>query len=317
MQSVLTQQIEFKAVNYPLTIVRGCAALDEIPEFSSMPDGYLRILMRLIKKIDVIKPEKAIFARRSTLSKESGKSEITVNRALKWLEDHQMITRKQVCKSNLKGSNSPITPTKKLINLLGFGDKPKKAPANKNECSLSEKQNLNINKQSDQSSCLNPPSKTVIQGVALPHDLVWLVTKGRLNPYAVLKLMKLATDSGKFLSDIVQATKKWLEVGKVGKALYAYLLALIKQKKDFKTICAEQNRTYEAVEQSQADKQLVERKGFEWQAKTFESISTKKQYRIDSGYIYEIENSKIAGSRFMDIGFVNAVMDGKLRMTAG
>jgi hypothetical protein len=314
MQAMANHVFEFNAKSYPITVVRGCAAIDEIVEFNNMPDGFIRVIMKLIKKIDVMHPEKPIFARRKTLALESGKSDVTVNRALKWLEDNGMITRSQKCKSNMKGSDSPIAPTGKLINLLGFGEqKKKKVPAVKNDCSVSEIQIPNINTQSDKKSA-NKPDKTIINGVAMPNDLVWLVTERRMNPYGVLKLMKLATDSGKLLSDIVQATRKWLEQGKFGNALYAYLRALIGQNKDYKAICSQQKQAVETQVQSVANAQLIERKAFEWQGKTFQSTTNNKQYSLDKGYINELDNRKIIGSRMLDIRFIEAVQESRLRI---
>src|ERR1017187_6317305 len=112
--------------SYPMTILRGCASVDEVEAFKDLPDGFIRVVMRLIKKIDVSIPQKAIFAQRATLARESGKSCETVNRALLWLEEHGLINRNQIARKYLRGSESPIIPTTKMIEALGFG-KPLKA----------------------------------------------------------------------------------------------------------------------------------------------------------------------------------------------
>lgn len=103
---------------YPSLINRACAILDELPEFQELPEGYLRVMLRIVKKINLAAPMSPIFAKRSTLAAESGRSIETVHRTLKWLETEGRIERKQKAYPGLRGSSSPIVPTMKFLREL-------------------------------------------------------------------------------------------------------------------------------------------------------------------------------------------------------
>lgn len=105
-------------VVYPGAIARACSALDESPLFESMPDGYIRVVIRIIKKISLCRLSSPITASRETLAKESKKSLETVHRAVRWLETHEFIQRDQKARAGLRGSSSPIRPTQKLLDAL-------------------------------------------------------------------------------------------------------------------------------------------------------------------------------------------------------
>lgn len=105
-------------VVYPGAIARACSALDESPLFESMPDGYIRVVIRIIKKISLSRLSSPITASRETLARESKKSLETVHRAVRWLEAHEFIQRNQKARAGLRGSSSPIKPTQKLLDAL-------------------------------------------------------------------------------------------------------------------------------------------------------------------------------------------------------
>ena len=105
-------------VVYPGAIARACSALDESPLFESMPDGYIRVVIRIIKKISLSRLSSPITASRETLARESKKSLETVHRAVRWLEAHEFIQRDQKARAGLRGSSSPIKPTQKLLDAL-------------------------------------------------------------------------------------------------------------------------------------------------------------------------------------------------------
>ena len=109
---------------YPSAIARACAALDESPVFRDLPDGYFRVVVRLIKKINLSRLFSPIVASRGTIAKESGKSIETVGRAVKWLEDHELVTREQRARAGLRGSSAPLVPTQKLIDALTLSQPP-------------------------------------------------------------------------------------------------------------------------------------------------------------------------------------------------
>lgn len=330
--------------SYPMSILRGCASIDEVDAFKELPDGFIRVVMRLIKKIDVTSPEKAIFARRETLAREAGKSCETVGRALRWLEDQGFIYRKQVTRKFLRGSDSHIHPTRKMIEALGFGhQKTKPAPVNKidkrqefnkgapavnSEGSLSAFQNLNINihKQSgkpgetvDKLSTKPKPTQprkgvVKIQGKSLPEDLAWLVNKGRLKATAVLKLMKLARNSGKLLSDVVIVTQQYLQALQ-GHELFAYVRSLIQQNKDYQYIAKQMQNTATAESLKTQEQELVTRKSYEWAGRKLKNPLTDRHYLVDkNGFVYAFEKNKEIGSLQINLKFINDVQEGRLVM---
>ena len=100
---------------YPVAIQRACAALDESPVFRDLPDGYFRVVLRIIKKINLAQLAAPIVASRTTLARESGRSVEAVGRAIAWLEERKLITRAQKAQPGLRGSCAPITPTRRLL----------------------------------------------------------------------------------------------------------------------------------------------------------------------------------------------------------
>jgi hypothetical protein len=103
---------------YPSLINRACAVLDERPDVRNQPEGYLRVMLRIVKKINLAAPMSPIFAKRSTLATESGKSIETVHRTIKWLESEGLIERKQKAHPGRRGSSSPLVPTMKFLREL-------------------------------------------------------------------------------------------------------------------------------------------------------------------------------------------------------
>lgn len=103
---------------YPSLINRACAVLDERPDVRNQPEGYLRVILRIVKKINLVTPMSPIFAKRSTLATESGRSIETVHRTIKWLESEGLIERKQKAHPGRRGSSSPLVPTMKFLREL-------------------------------------------------------------------------------------------------------------------------------------------------------------------------------------------------------
>lgn len=103
---------------YPSLINRACAVLDERPDVRNQPEGYLRVILRIVKKINLATPMSPIFAKRSTLATESGRSIETVHRTIKWLESEGLIERKQKAHPGRRGSSSPLVPTMKFLREL-------------------------------------------------------------------------------------------------------------------------------------------------------------------------------------------------------
>lgn len=105
-------------VLYPSLINRACSILDEWDFLREQPACFIRVIFRIVKKVNLKLPNAAVFARRATLAKESGQSVETVNRAIKWLEAEGFITRTKKAHPGLRGSSSPLVPTPKFLTLL-------------------------------------------------------------------------------------------------------------------------------------------------------------------------------------------------------
>ena len=310
---------------YPLSVLRGCATVDELEAFREMPDGYLRVLLRVVKKIDVCTPTKPIFARRDTLASESGKSCETVGRALRWLEENGFINRIQVTRKFLRGSDSHIHPTRKLIDALGFGhqktmptEQESKTPPVKNDGSLSALHKpINIHKQSlepvDKSDSKSNPFIR-IGGKSVPKDLAWLVEENRLKVTAVLCLMRLAKQGGKMLSDVVAVSRECL-LRLHGHNLFAYLRTLIQQNKDFKFIREQQTAKNDETLLAQRHKELLARKAQEWAGRVFKSRKGDRTFQVrKGGFIDVLQGGKFIFSEDISMGFLDAFESGKLQI---
>lgn len=307
--------------NYPMAILRGVAALDESDHFRDMPDGFLRVVFRLLKKINLANPLSPITARRETLAREAGRSVETVGRALRWLEDAGLIQREKKAAPGLKGSKSLIHPTQRLIDALGFAwtyPQNGATPPAQIDASVSAPLKHSLTKP----SCGDPAKPATqnpglsqatvrVQGRAIPADLAWMARQG-LSVIGILTLMKLASQSGKRLSDVVAVTRGYLDRLR-GKALFAYIRKLLQQDKDYAWLARRrQDEAAQGMIEQQAH-ELVERKAVEWIGRRF--------HRKD-GAVIEIE----AGGRFrvtagrevrvgrIDLALVEAVQDGRLRI---
>lgn len=217
---------------YPGAIARACAALDEAPAFKDLPDGYLRIVVRIVKKINLARLSAPIYARRATLAAEAGKSEATVTRAIRWLEAKGMIAREQQAAPGLKGSNSPIHPTRALLDALGLTGQPKPAklsttPPVSGDASVSAPPTV-LGKE-EQPASRQPFVR--IEGKTIPGDLAWLAGQG-VKATGILQLMKQAKTKGQRLSLIVKRCRQYLRPLH-GAVLYAYLRKLVKSDQDF------------------------------------------------------------------------------------
>lgn len=334
--------------SYPLSILIGCAALDEVDAFHNLPDGFWRVVTRLVKKISVATPFQAIFARRDTLAKESGKSVETVGRALRWLEEEGFITRQQKARRCLRGSESHLHPTPKLIGALGIGQKRRTTAQTAPQCIAAPPQVVNVvnkdltdlstepavkidgsvsalqvhsllkKKQSDEtrastSSTPKPRQTTIVDGKVIPNDLVWMSKDRGLPATGILRLMKLASQAGQRLSDIVGLCRAALAALN-GKALFAYVRKLIGQDKDYSAMLRKATDDTAKEHQRRQDAELINRKTCEWRGQRYISKDQQKTWFVgDSGFVIQHDDGR---ARRMDRAFVDAVMNGNLRRVA-
>jgi DNA-binding transcriptional regulator YhcF (GntR family) len=191
-------------VVYPSLISRACATLDESPTFKDVPDGYLRVILRIVKKINLKRLDSPIFASRAKLAQESGKSVETVHRAVRWLEERGLVEREQRARPELRGSTSPLVPTVRLLDALLLSEQAK--------ASVNDKLQPKVPASRPASQSARQESRFERIGkVMLPLDLAWLVKEQGMNCSGVLHLMKLAGHAKQRLSSVVAATKKYLE----------------------------------------------------------------------------------------------------------
>lgn len=211
---------------WPYPIALACARACAHEAFNAMPESYLRILLRIILRLRLDAPSSPILYPRERLAEETGKSVETVHRALRWLETQGFIERTRRARARLAGSVSPIAPTRRLLKILGLDRTVSRDRSRSAEDPVSPK--------TQPTPVDNPPGErsTVRVGrFSIPLDLAWLTDKG-LTPQALCRLMRLARERGKRLSDIASVTRSRL-MALEPKALYAYLLALIQRPIDF------------------------------------------------------------------------------------
>lgn len=283
---------------YPSHIARACASLDESPQFKTMPDGYLRVLLRIIKKINLSCPFSPIFASRGTIAQESGKSIETVHRVVKWLEDSGLIEREQKARAGLRGSSSPLVPTRKLLDALLLSQAPQ------------ERSSAQASKPTSHGSTSAQQIRSAFVRVGkatLPSDIAWLSTRNGLAPTGVLKLMSLAKKAKQRLSDVVAATAQYLE-GLSGRALYAYIKALLSKNKDYGYV-AKQAESEAEVER---DQDYLKEKAEALDGRSFSNKDGSIQITVQEGVLMETRNGNRA-VRMMCKSFLEALEAGRLR----
>lgn len=298
-------------VVYPSLISRACAALDESPVFKDVPDGYLRVILRIVKKINLKQLNSPILASRATLAEESGKSVETVHRVVRWLEERGLVERKQRAHPGLRGSTSPLVPTEQLLDALLLSEAARasvdEAHPNKGAKASAAKPSTVANKNPARAASPEPAFERVGK-VMLPRDLAWLVKEQGMNCSGVLRLMKIAGQAKQRLSTVVAATRKYLE-GLQGRELYAYLRALLGKGKDFGYRAAEEAR--EAAELK--EREYLKQKAQTLAGRTFQNRDQSLVVTVDeSGLLVEVRNGRRAARPFCR-SFVDAIDAGRLR----
>jgi hypothetical protein len=198
---------------YPSMISRAITMLDEDPFLRALPRTVWGVLFRLIKKINVNELQQPIFASRETLAKESCESMPSLSRQLRKLEDEGVITRNQKARAGLKGSSSEIFFTGKAIQAMRLDLPP---PGELNQTV----KNRSID--SIGSVTYEDTGFVRIGPFRIPADLTKLIHQGGMKVTAVLKLMKVASQAGQKLSEVVAALgDKIFDLH--GRQLFAYI----------------------------------------------------------------------------------------------
>ncbi|WP_132750515.1 hypothetical protein [Simplicispira metamorpha] len=298
-------------VVYPSLISRACAALDESPVFKDVPDGYLRVILRIVKKINLKRLNSPILASRATLAEESGKSVETVHRVVRWLEERGLVEREQRARPALRGSSSPLVPTQQLLDALLLSAVARasvdEAHSAKGTRPVAGEPAAVANKSSARPANQETPFERVGK-VLLPRDLAWLVKEQGMNCSGVLHLMKLAGQSKQRLSTVVAATRKYLE-SLQGRELYAYLRALLGKGKDFGLRATEETRGAAETQ----EREYLKQKAQDLVGRTFQNQDRTLVVKVDdSGVLIEVRNGQRAARPFCR-SFVEAIEAGRLR----
>lgn len=333
-----TDEITENLPVYPTGIVRLCAVVDELPELKDVPDVLYRLLCRLIKKTDLRNLNKPITVRRASLAQECQKSLPALAKGLAKMEELGIIERDQKPRFALRGSDSPITWTPRIIQafhrvLNATNAKPKlvvdnsKQPPIENDTSLSVvqkdqskkkqsgpepfgKENLSTDQR--QQTKTNPKEYVVIQGRNVLKKLAPLAFSGGLTPWEIFRLMGLATAKGKRLEDIVMVKGKSLDRYR-GRQLSGTLVKIINDNKDYGFLAKQQHKEIADKVSAEQNKSLVERKSMEWAGRVFQNKDRVTFEMLEGGqYVSWCPQEKVRRVGFLDIGFVKAVMDGRL-----
>lgn len=313
-------------IRYPYAIVRACSELPYVPAFIEMPDGFLRIVLKIVQKINLLNPFSEIFASRQTLADESGKSLDSVHRAIHWLEKQNLIERERIARAGLRGSRSPLVPTKGLLLALGLID-ARGAPIAMAKSMWEQPQGgggvsrpipLPKHQPGTQDTLETPKSLesgskdafTRVGSVCLPTELLWLCSRG-LSPFAVLGLMKQARAVGQRLSDVAASAHKYLARLKSNQ-LFAYIKSLLTSGRDFSAGAREEDKK----DQENREIQYLKEKSEIYEGKRFISKKTGKVYQIESGAVRETHEGRSCMAPFT-MAFIEAVEAGKLTSFAG
>jgi len=306
-------------VVYPSLISRACAVLDESPVFKDMPDGHIRIVIRLVKKINLKRLTAPIVASRQKLAEESGKSVETVHRVIRWLEEKGLVERKQRARPGMCGSSSPLVPTKKLLDALLLSEEVRAnvdstVTANnqindKIETNTSKTNSTSFLTKSNGDSTIKKSAFERIGTATIPKDLVWLIKEQGMKCSGVLQLMKLAGLAKQRLSTVVTATKKYLQ-GLHGRELYAYLRALLNKGKDFGIRAVEE----EIKTTEESEREYLKQKGQALAGRSFQNRDKSLLVTVDESgrLLVEIRNGQRAARPFCR-EFVDAIESGRLR----
>lgn len=310
-------------IRYPYAIVRACSELPYTSAFLEMPDGFLRIVLKIVQKINLRNPFSEIFASRQTLAVESGKSLDSVHRAISWLEKQNLIERERVARAGLRGSRSPLVPTQQMLFALGLVDAHGKASVKPMPVGASVKDQAHQAAPDHTgqipTTTVSPPHQqgyveassrvgqeyTRVGPVCLPSDLVWMCSKG-VTPFGVLGLMKHAKQAGQRLSDVVKACHKYLG-GLKSNELFAYIKALLLSGRDFSTGIREEEKHLSEMR----EKEYLREKAEIYEGKRFISKKSGKVFQIESGAVRETGGGRTGLAPFTQ-AFLDAVEAGKL-----
>ncbi len=260
---------------FPQKIALAITAITTSPALTSLSCTAKHILAFVVRLAECTDPMKPSWAFKATIAKEIGVSESTVYRGLSELTQAELIERLAQERHAHNGllSVAKIRLTRKVCVYLGLindqccsskgADNDKKTTSkftykhpslnlkdgHNNTLLLANQNNQFLKKQSDQ------PEKFFIKiaNRKIPQELAWLVQKNDLSLTGLLSLMGLARQAGHFLSDIVSRCQTAIQPH-TGRALYAYLRALIAKPIDYGYLRAQKEKEQVQQDQEKAEK---------------------------------------------------------------
>lgn len=280
------------AKGLPWVIANSIVRIYEDKFFSNLHFNTKKVLSILIRfGLNIENTRQSIFIKKSTIANLMEVNEATVYRALSKLEEEKLIEREE---QNRTSSNFKVIGKIRItsIALKAFGVEEylerRKAKLQEDAIKVSGPKKANADLAQVQDKNKNPSLQSLqkqsgknlfkeIQGRKVPQDLAWLVETNELQISGLLKLMKVAREKGKRLSDIVAVCIDALR--KVtGRALYAYLCKLIDTERDFEYVRVKQEE--EKAEQQSAEEAKAETKRL---IEVAETNLYGKKFRLDSG----------------------------------
>ena len=230
---VVDELVPSKPRNLPNRILR---AIDNALHLGGLPRSVRATLGDIVRFVPQSNPLESVFAHKKKIAERTGACERTVYRHLQSLEANGLIEIQDQERKTRNGrfSVARIRLTRSAIELLGLVPCENQAPSPE----TSKLEVINTQPYDSLSSrhmlteptiSKNQPIQKTING--LPIDLNWLTGQG-VSKYGIFKLMRIAKENNKLLSDVVLVTNGYLQDKKAG-ALYGYLAKICKGKSDF------------------------------------------------------------------------------------
>ena len=297
--------------NFPYLIARACTALPHTPAFQELPDGFLRIVLLIVQKINIKNPYTSIFAARATIATEAGKSTDSVHRAIKWLEDKGYIERERKAFFGNRGSTSPITPTKELLMVLALVDEDGKPLAVKDTPAHRKDPTRKVvghegDAQSEGDVRSGSSAFVKVGKVLVPKDLAWMCDVG-VSSFGVLALMKAAREAKQRLSDVMATARKYVE-GLPAREIFAYVRKLIVSGRDFGYLA---NKSSE-LRKNEKNSEFLSEKIRNMEGLSFLSRKSGRTFEITEGVLYEVSAQGQRTVHIFSNAFVDAIHEGKL-----
>ncbi|WP_423680215.1 MULTISPECIES: hypothetical protein [unclassified Undibacterium] len=260
-----------KSRNLPVRILRAFDNAKHIIGLSRGVKDTLAEICRYVKQSDPLAP---IFPHKAHIASRIGIDERTVYRHMSAIKEHGLI---EVMSQERKSRNgrfavARIRLTKKAAELLGLIE------AENNDIHREPDDNLSDGHTLTEPTI--PKKQPATRGSILPDDLKWLTGNG-LSLAGVFKLMKIATQKGKRLSDIATACREYLAKLK-GEHLFCTLRKLANSTVDYSHIAAEALRREKGREAEQLAKAKAKAFRERFKGVSLTNRSGTLLYQIDS-----------------------------------